>query len=104
MREIKYPLELFFWNVHDGQGNVEIQVRDANRSTVFYMRIQGREYHEAKRFTEEIAPLVVRLLNKNAIKQMDAEEKLMIVAGQNPDWHDHNRKENEAIKQRRGRK
>lgn len=49
--------------MYDQQGNAHVEVRDANRNTIFFMRLKGREMQEAKRFREELALLVVRLLN-----------------------------------------
>ena len=74
MNPIQYPLESFYWAQHDEQGNVIREIRDAARNTIFFMRIKGRDFQEAQRFTEELVPLVVRLLNYNdSEKQTPAE-------------------------------
>mgnify|MGYP001614697063 FL=1 len=63
MKDIVYTVEMFQWHKTDQLGNTQVEIRDKNHMTVFYMRIVGREYLESKRFQEELAPLVVDLLN-----------------------------------------
>ena len=65
MYPIKYPVEGFFWRLHDGRGNAEIEIRDADRRTIFFMRIKGRAVDESTRLKDELVPLVVKLLNLN---------------------------------------
>ena len=67
MKEIEYPLELFHWNLHDNEGNVKLEVRDVKRKTIFFIGLRGHEYNETKWFIEEMAPLVVKLLNDHAV-------------------------------------
>lgn len=67
MKPIKYPLETFIWRLHDEQGNARVEVRDADRNTVFYISIKGRAFQESERLKHEIAPLIVKLLNENAL-------------------------------------
>jgi hypothetical protein len=67
MYPIKYPLEAFVWRLHDGHGNAEIAIRDADRRTIFFMRINGRAMDESTRLINEIVPLVVKLLNSQSM-------------------------------------
>ena len=64
MKPIKYPLEAFVWQLYDQNGNAQVEIRDANRHTVFFMRINGRELQCVDRLKNELAPMVVELLNK----------------------------------------
>jgi len=68
MKPIKFPVEHFFWNLKDGMGNSRIEIRDANKNRVFYMSIEGHEYYEEKRLMNELAPLIVNLMNQWAAK------------------------------------
>lgn len=68
MKAIQYPVESFFWNLHDELGNSKVEIRDAVRNTVFFMSIKGHEYYEEKHLLEELAPLVVNLMNLGAEK------------------------------------
>ena len=65
MKEIVYPLSAHTWQMFDENGNAQVEVRDSLRNTVFFMRIRGREMQEAKRFREDIVPVVIDLLNEN---------------------------------------
>src|SRR3990167_7040810 len=65
MKGIKYPLESFAWHNTDTYGNKLVEIRDADKVTVFKMSIVGHEYLEAKRFEEEFVPMVFKLLNEN---------------------------------------
>ena len=67
MRPIAYPVEVFYWNLHDEQGNTRVEIRDVNKNTIFMISIKGHEYYEQKRLTDEIAPLVARLMNDDVI-------------------------------------
>lgn len=67
MKDIQYPLELFFWNLHDEQGNVRLEVRDANRVTVFFISIKGRDFQESERLQKYLGPRIVELMNENAV-------------------------------------
>lgn len=63
MKPIKYPLETFIWRLHDEQGNARVEVRDADRNSVFYISIKGRAFQDSERLKNEIAPLIVETLN-----------------------------------------
>ena len=78
MKEIKYPLEIFAWNKFDSEGNVRLEIRDADENTVFFVSMKGREMYEAKRFEEELVPLIVKVINRNAntFDPMEARSKM----------------------------
>ena|SRR3990167_2876298 len=84
MKDIKYPIESFFWHQHDEQGNVIREIRDADRNTVFFMRIKGRDSQEAARFTENIVPLVIKLLNENASGNVNHLKELVAEVANTP--------------------
>ena len=70
MKNIEYPVEMFQWHKTDSLGNTQVEIRDKNHMTVFYMRINGREYLESKRFQDELAPLIVRLMNDSQCERV----------------------------------
>lgn len=57
------PCEVFFWTNEDDLGNTQVEVRDAMKRTMFFMRIRGHEYHASKELKEVMAPMIVSLLN-----------------------------------------
>ena len=63
MKQLKPPFEMFYWNLHDENGNVKIEIRDSQRKTAFFMSIKGREFFESEWMIKEMCPLVVKLLN-----------------------------------------
>jgi len=71
MKPIKYPVEVNTWRIFDENGNGQIEIRDADRNFVFYLRIKGREVGEMNRLKDELTPLVARLLNDyNKVKEL----------------------------------
>lgn len=87
MKPIVYPLELFSYRPFDAFGNVRLEIRDKDRNFVLYLSIKGRETQESKRFTEELAPKIVKMLNdmSNAMPESTETKEGLNPVASNPE-------------------
>ena len=81
MKEIKYPVEMFFWNLHDSQGNTTVEIRDADKNFIINLSIKGHDYYEEKRLINEIVPMIVGLINEDALKPVEVSPDTVISNG-----------------------
>ena len=102
LKPIKYPLEAFVWQLYDQNSNAQVEIRDANHNTVFFMRLNGCELQSVDRLKNELVPLVVELFNKQVTNFIWTAPEVK-EAEQNSFKSNGNGKKTEEVPVKRGR-